>query len=174
MLLNNFSKVLYSNIYGTGDPKVQSFTGSELTISRASNDLTYVYSQLNSSNSGGTGYVNPRFMGIIFGSGNKPASINDVSLEDRILTNIIDSNGSFSITGDKLIISQSITASAPLTIREIGLRCVDNLGVTLNLMSVLLSRTVLQNAININTGETKTFTITIDFNKFIDNTSVSI
>lgn len=172
MLLNNFTKVLYSNIYGTGDPKVQAFTGRELTISRASSNLTYVYSQLNNNNSGGYAYVNPRFMGIIFGSGNTPASISDISLENRILTNIIDSNGSFSITGDKLIISQSITAKAPLTIREVGLRCVDALNLTLDSMSALLARTVLQNAIDINTGETKTFTITIDFNKFVDNTNI--
>jgi hypothetical protein len=58
------------------------------------------------------------------------------------------------------------TSTEQITITEVGLFC------TAANPTILLTRTVLDNPVVLQPNEVKTFTITIDYNKFVDGTIV--
>ena len=169
MLLNNFKKFLEPitnlEVATMSSNKPKNTTSAELSglVYRPSTGNQYASSQFNITSSYG---------GLVFGSGNTPVTINDTKLENRIYEKYTPSNGGYTVTNDKAIFTEAITATDSITISEIGIRYTatsENDATN----SCLVARTVLDSPVILNSGDTKVFTVTIDYNKFIDNTAVS-
>lgn len=164
MLLNNFLTTLYN----------------ELTIVAVDNrtfenyrtDSTIIYSvpptHYNSSYRSTSYYPNCR--GIVFGSGTTPPQKTDYKIENHIADGLTYSNNSTSKANNIVNWVQTVqnTSSEPITISEVGLFTAKGS----EELCVLLTRTVLDNPVVLQPNDVKTFTITIDYNKFIDGTII--
>ena len=163
MLLNNFITTLYN----------------KLTAVSVNNDTFEDVYILNSDiRSVPSGYYNftfdssyyPNFRGIVFGSGTTPPQKTDYKIENHIADGLTYSNNSTSKANNVANWVQTVqnTSSEPITISEVGLFCAfDDLH-----LCVLLTRTVLDNPVVLQPNDVKTFTITIDYNKFVDGTII--
>ena len=101
--------------------------------------------------------------GVWFGSGNKPATIDDYKLESVLTTGFSvtkPSKISLSTTGEYIEFSATyrITATADISISEIGLFAYDSSTL------FMVDRTVLETPIEILKGKSKQVTYTIRFN----------
>ena len=163
MLLNNFITTLYNRLtvvsvdnYPLGDLVI---TGSDIksvppTYYNFTFDDTYF----------------PNYRGIVFGSGTTPPQKTDYKIENHIADGLTYSNNSTSTTNNVANWVQTVqnTSSEPITISEVGLfSTCDELH-----LCVLLTRTVLDNPVVLQPNDVKTFTITIDYNKFVDGTII--
>ena len=134
----------------------------------------YINAESNGGPTGGISEIAGTCFGIVIGSGTTAPTKSDYNLAQRLLSGYTSSGGTINIVDNNLIITQSITANQDnLTINEIGIRCSSQSGdtdySTLENYCTLMTRTVLDSPVVLNNGETKTITVTIDFNKFIDN-----
>ena len=162
MLLNNFITTLYN----------------KLTLVTVNNDIlktTTMGSSIISvppthyNNSTDPNYY-PNYRGIVFGSGTTPPQKTDYKIENHIADGLTYSNNSTNETNNIANWVQTVqnTSSEPITISEVGL--FSAIGPTY--ICVLLTRTVLDNPVVLQPNDVKTFTITIDYNKFIDGTII--
>lgn len=163
MLLNNFMATLY------GDLSVV------LTNNYTSNPETYTYTKSVPStyynlNGGTFEYFYHNYRGIVFGSGTTPPQKTDYKIENHIADGLTYSNDSTSETNNIVNWVETVqnTSSEPITISEVGLFSAARSGEP----CVLLTRTVLDNPVVLQPNDVKTFTITIDYNKFIDGTII--
>lgn len=166
MLLNNFASTLYPNMKATcTDGKIKDVSFSDIDI--VSQSSTY-YTESDRDNS--TVFA-PFKRGIVFGSGTTPPKKTDYKIENHIATGLTYSNNNTSTTNNIASWVQTVqnTSDEPITITEVGLFCYPNLG---NFVCVLVTRTVLDTPVVLQPNDVKTFTITIDYNKFIDGTIV--
>lgn len=114
-------------------------------------------------------------LGIVLSSDQQAPNVDDYSVSQSFSsTDLVDVSHSVSSDNGVFTIIQSVRNDGieSVTVNTLGIfgRGSD---VNYNFKKVLLSKILLDNPCVINTGETKTFTITIDCNKFVDNTSVS-
>lgn len=163
MLLNNFKSTLYS----------------ELTVVSASGNTCERMENRTSLLSVPSTYYNlvekdldyyPNARGIVFGSGTTPPQKTDYKIENHIANGLIYSNNRTSKTNNVVNWVQTIqnTSSEPITISEVGLFS----ALTASHICVLLTRTVLDNPVVLQPNEVKTFTIIMDYNKFVDGTII--
>lgn len=112
----------------------------------------------------------PNYRGIVFGSGTTPPQKTDYKIENHIADGLTYSNNNTSETNNVVNWIQTVqnTSSEPITISEVGLFSAGSTEYT----CVLLTRTVLDNPVVLQPNDVKTFTITIDYNKFIDGTII--
>ena len=113
---------------------------------------------------------------IVLGSGSTPATIEDYKMENYITpAQLTRSNESISLPDGtfKVVITLTVTNNnaEPITVSEVGTYMQ---GYTTGYPAILLTRTVLDNPVVLNQGDSKTFTVEVDYQKFIDNISVSI
>lgn len=166
MLLNNFITTMY--------PGMQPTATTGTTINAATN---FYGSEISSQSSNGYfgdegshyGYM-PFERGIAFGSGTTPPQKTDYKLENPITTGLTYS-GNNTNQADRVtnwVQTVQNTSTAQITITEVGLFSRGYIGK----LSFLLTRTVLDTPVVLQPNEVKTFTITIDYNKFADGTII--
>lgn len=165
MLLNNFvatmySKVNYTNTAGT------IIDGYDFGVSSVSSVPSRYY-----SDTGTGGGIYPFYRGIAFGSGTTPPQKTDYKLENHITTGLTYSGDNTNITDRIANWVQTVqnTSTAQITITEVGLF---SSNYREGNSVFLLTRTVLDTPVVLQPNEVKTFTITIDYNKFVDGTII--
>lgn len=163
MLLNNFITTLYDKLTVVPTDNV-SFKPSS-----SSNTIKSIpptdYMTTNNSR------YYPNYRGIVFGSGTTPPQKTDYKIENHIADGLTYFNNGTSETNNIVNWIQTVqnTSSEPITISEVGLF---SSGGGPYDICVLLTRTVLDNPVVLQPNEVKTFTITIDYNKFVDGTII--
>lgn len=168
MLTKNF----YSFVFGKG--LKTTISKSLTTIDGTVTDHAYYYNNnsdqiftcMSSFTPSATG------SGVMIGTGTTPATIGDYKLESQLTTGIIF-NGTTSVSynmdddGYSMFSTSSVknNGTEPIAVSEIGLVCNLYNGTSSSSMcKVLLDRTVLDEPIVINPGETKQLTYTIRMN----------
>lgn len=164
MLLNNFTATLYSDL--------KTVTTANVTTKNSTFNYTSIQSKPASEygNNAGQLYLAPFQRGIAFGSGTTPPQKTDYKLENHIADGLTYSNNSTSETNNVANWVQTVqnTSGETITISEVGLFSSYASGSP----TVLLTRTVLDNPVVLQPNDVKTFTITIDYNKFVDGTII--
>lgn len=187
MLLNNFRRVLVNTISTTLNlSQIMGMTGEIKTTG----GIVYKPSaqfmnfpqvlglsrQCNICTSGSyyddrsipTGNFNFSGCEIYLGTGNVTPTIDDYKLSGELITSLISQEQSTTANNNSITFSAIATnnTESPVTIKEIGLGgyyiskpCV-----------ILLTRDVLPTPVTLNTGDSKTFSITIDFRSLTDTT----
>lgn len=167
MLLNNFIATIYPrmNITDTaGTIRIkQSYIDSG--VESISSDFY--------SDTGAVEIYVPFSRGIAFGSGTTPPQKTDYKLENYISTGLTYSGNNTNLTDGVANWVQTVqnTSTAQITIAEVGLFS-KNSRAGQNYTVFLLTRTVLDTPVVLQPNEVKTFTITIDYNKFVDGTII--
>lgn len=167
MLLNNFIATIYPRMDITDTAGTirnrQDFVGS--SISSLSSDFY--------SDTGTVELYIPFSRGIAFGSGTTPPQKTDYKLENYITTGLTYSGNNTQLTDGVANWVQTVqnTSTAQITITEVGLFS-KNSHTGQNYTVFLLTRTVLDTPVVLQPNEVKTFTITIDYNKFVDGTII--
>lgn len=167
MLLNNFIATIYNKM---------NITDTTGTIRHKKNfDNPYldsISSDLYSDTGTNVNYC-PFLRGIAFGSGTTPPQKTDYKLKNYITTGLTYSGNNTNLTDGVANWVQTVqnTSGEPITISEVGLFSRD--AITGGDYTVfLLTRTVLDTPVVLQPNEVKTFTITIDYNKFVDGTII--
>ena len=115
------------------------------------------------------------FFGIVLGGGSTPATINDYKLENYYNEqfDVISVSGNFDNSQITLTLTVKNITENNVIVNEVGIACTPqyNFSINLNYPYMLLTRTVLSEPVVIQPQETKTFTVSIDLDKFIDNTT---
>lgn len=167
MLLNNFTATLY--------PKMKVTDTAGGTIANTYFNSTTIYNRPGSAysdTSADHANFNPFGRGIAFGSGTTPPQKTDYKLENCITTGLTYSGDNTDQTDGvaKWVQTVQNTSTEQITITEVGLFTkYDN---PVDYKTFLLTRTVLDAPVVLQPNEVKTFTITIDYNKFVDGTII--
>lgn len=187
MLLNNFRRVLVNTISSqlslsqtsgmTGEIKttrgivykpsssyrdLPRIVGLSFTCNICTSDSHY------NSTSIPTGSVNFKGCEIYLGTGNVTPTIDDYKLSGELVTGLT-SQGNVTTANNNSITFSAIATNnteSPVTIKEIGLGGY----YSADPIVVLLTRDVLATPVTLNTGDSKTFSITIDFRSLTDTT----
>lgn len=167
MLLNNFIATMYPSMKITITAgTINDATGfDESSISSVSSNF---YSDTSNAS-----LHAPFNRGIAFGSGTTPPQKTDYKLENYITTGLTYSGNNTNQTDGIANWVQTVqnTSTAQITITEVGLFSrYPGTGATYS--TLLLTRTVLDTPVVLQPNEVKTFTITIDYNKFVDGTII--
>lgn len=165
MLLNNFIATMYSGIKATfTSGKTPSITKYSSTIVESLSGNLYSEEPSNYEPR-----LSPFARGIAFGSGTTPPQKTDYKLDKYITTGLTyfgnNTNQTDGITNWVQTVQN--TSTEQITIAEVGLFSQYSDGET-----CLLTRTVLDAPVVLQPNEVKTFTMTIDYNKFVDGTIV--
>ena len=106
---------------------------------------------------------------IYLGTGNVTPTIDDYKLSGELVTGLTSQEKSTTATNNSITFSAIATnnTESPVTIKEIGLGGYYDNG---TFFAILLTRDVLATPVTLNTGDSKTFSITIDFRSLTDTT----
>lgn len=106
---------------------------------------------------------------IFLGTGNTAPTIDDYKLSGELITGLTSQVQNTSATNNSITFSATATnnTDAPVTIKEIGLGGYKSAS---GACVVLLTRDVLATPVTLNVGDSKTFSITIDFRSLTDTT----
>lgn len=166
MLLNNFIATMYPEMKTTDTTgTIKNETKFDISIIKSASSNHY-------SETSGLPYFGPFGRGIAFGSGTTPPQKTDYKLENYIATGLTYSGNNTNKTDGVANWVQTVqnTSTAQITITEVGLFTKYDNSDDYN--TFLLTRTVLDTPVVLQPNEVKTFTITIDYNKFIDGTII--
>lgn len=105
---------------------------------------------------------------IYLGTGNVTPTIDDYKLSGKLVTGLTSQEKSTTANNNSITFSAIATnnTESPVTIKEIGLGGYHNSPACV----FLLTRDVLATPVTLNTGDSKTFSITIDFRSLTDTT----
>lgn len=189
MLLNNFRRVLVNTISDNlGLSQIKGMTGEIKTtggtVYKPSSQSYMDFPQISGlsvncnicigsgaydSTSIVTG--NCTFTGcqIYLGTGNVTPTIDDYKLSGELVTGLTSQEKSTTANNNSITFSAIATnnTESPVTIKEIGLGGYQTGNTP---FVVLLTRDVLTTPVTLNTGDSKTFSITIDFRSLTDTT----
>jgi hypothetical protein len=106
---------------------------------------------------------------IYLGTGNVTPTINDYKLSGELVTGLTSQKRDTTATNNSITFSAIATnnTESPVTIKEIGLGGYIDGNTP---CALLLTRDVLATPVTLNTGDSKTFSITIDFRSLTDTT----
>lgn len=188
MLLNNFRRVLVNTISGSlGLSQTMGMTGEIKTtggkVYQPSSQSYIDFPQISGLSSNcnictsgtrydSTGTPTSRFVlqgcEIYLGTGNVTPTIDDYKLSGELVTGLTSQGKSTTANNNSITFSAIATnnTESPVTIKEIGLGGYYNNPDYV----VLLTRDVLTTPVTLNTGDSKTFSITIDFRSLTDTT----
>lgn len=188
MLLNNFRRVLVNTISAglslsqiRGMTKEIKTTGGAVYKPASQNNMDYPQISglsyncsicTGAGNYDSTSIVtgNFNFAGceIYLGTGNVTPTIDDYKLSGELVTGLTSQEKSTTANNNSITFSAIATnnTESPVTIKEIGLGGY----FTSTPFVVLLTRDVLATPVTLNTGDSKTFSITIDFRSLTDTT----
>lgn len=187
MLLNNFRRVLVNTISNrlslaqikgmTGE--IKSTGGAVYTPSKNLMDFPEIIGFSDSCKicTSGTYYDSTditssqfTFQGceIYLGTGNVTPTIDDYKLSGNLVTSLTSQEKTTTANNNSITFSAIATnnTESPVTIKEIGLGGHYNNPAFV----ILLTRDVLATPVTLNTGDSKTFSITIDFRSLTDTT----
>lgn len=166
MLLNNFIATIYPSM------KTTDTVGGIQEITDFYSPGIYSYPSNSYSETSEYARFKPFGRGIAFGSGTTPPQKTDYKLENYITTGLTYSGNNTNNTDGVVNWVQTVqnTSTAPITITEVGLFAKYDNSERYN--TYLLTRTVLDTPVVLQPNEVKTFTITIDYNKFVDGTII--
>lgn len=189
MLLNNFRRVLVNTISDSlGLSQIKGMTGEIKTtggtVYKPTTQSNMDYPQIAGLSSycyiciGGGSYDSTsiasgafNFSGcqIYLGTGNVTPTIDDYKLSGELVTGLTTQEKSTTANNNSITFSAIATnnTESPVTIKEIGLG--GHYTGSLPFV-VLLTRDVLATPVTLNTGDSKTFSITIDFRSLTDTT----
>lgn len=186
MLLNNFRRVLVNTISNSlGLSQIVGMTGEIKTTGGTVYNSSYRnYPQILGLNNfcnihtGGKNYdstsittSNFNFTGceIYLGTGNVTPTIDDYKLSGELVTGLTSQKQDTSANNNSITFSAIATnnTESPVTIKEIGLGGYVNGNTP---FVVLLTRDVLPTPVTLNVGDSKRFSITIDFRSLTDTT----
>lgn len=189
MLLNNFRRLLVNTISGsfklsqimgmTGEIKTTGGTVFKPTAHNYMNSpqMDGLTSQCNictsGSNYNSTGIASARFSfagcEIYLGTGNVTPTIDDYKLSGELITGLVSQEQSTTANNNSITFSATATnnTESPVTIKELGLGGYVS---DSKPFVVLLTRDVLATPVTLNTGDSKTFSIKIDFRSLTDTT----
>lgn len=185
MLLNNFRYFVVNTLKAswgfddntTSTPRIKFTDGSlhSRDSSRQPNTISSTTIALLPSkfyNTADTSSWNPAYSYMVLGTGDTPPTVEDYKLSGELITSLtyqgqptLDDNNS--LTYSILVTNNT---EQPVTIKEVCLALgtetiSDNSGA-----AALLTRDVLPNPVTLNVGDSKTFSITIDFRSLTDTT----
>lgn len=188
MLLNNFRRVLVNTIsYSIKLSQTMGMTGEIKTtggtVSKPSTSGYMVYPPINglgedcnictsSTNYDSTsipiGSFNFSGCEIYLGTGNVTPTIDDYKLSGELVTGLTSQEKSTTANNNSITFSAIATnnTKSPVTIKEIGLGGYNSSSPCV----ILLTRDVLATPVTLNVGDSKTFSITIDFRSLTDTT----
>lgn len=166
MLLNNFIATMY--------PRMK-VTTTEGTIRDKTDFFDKLIESIQSdvySDTGTEETFYPFKRGIAFGSGTTPPQKTDYKLENYITTGLTYSGNNTNQTDGIVKWVQTVqnTSTAQITIAEVGLFTGNQHSPGYEVH--LFTRTVLDTPVVLQPGDVKTFTITINYNKFVDGTII--
>lgn len=189
MLLNNFRRVLVNTISDTLSlSQISGMTGEiKTTGGKVYKPTAQAYMDVppidglgrsckictsgNDYNSTSITAGNFNFAGceIYLGTGNVTPTIDDYKLSGELITSLISQDQSTTANNNSITFSAIATnnTESPVTIKEIGLGGYSSGSI---LFVVLLTRDVLATPVTLNTGDSKTFSITIDLRSLTDTT----
>lgn len=186
MLLNNFRRVLVNTISNnlrlsqtngmTGEVKTTGgkvcsspnyidfpqITGLSYVCNICTSDTNYNITDVPTKNNNFSGCE------IYLGTGNVTPTIDDYKLSGELVTGLTSQEQNTTANNNSITFSAIATnnTESPVTIKEIGLGgYVNNPGCVF-----LLTRDVLATPVTLNTGDSKRFSITIDFRSLTDTT----
>lgn len=167
MLLNNFKATMYPRM------NITDTVGTIRDIRGFDDSLVYSVSSDFYSDTGTVKFYAPFSRGIVFGSGTTPPQKTDYKLENYITTGLTYSGNNTDLTDGVAHWVQTVqnTSTAQITITEVGLFSKTR-STGQDYTVFLLTRTVLDTPVVLQPNEVKTFTITIDYNKFVDGTII--
>ena len=185
MLLNNFRRVLVNTISnGLRTSQIEGMTREvKTTGGTVYNPLNKTYPQMHGSvyecnictsstdyDSTSVPTSNTNFNGckIYLGTGNVTPTIDDYKLSGELVTGLTSQSQSATANNNSITFSAIATnnTESPVTIKEIGLGgYMNGTGCV-----ILLTRDVLATPVTLNTGDSKRFSITIDFRSLTDTT----
>jgi hypothetical protein len=190
MLLNNFRRVLVNTISNglnlsqlngmTGEikttggtvykPSSQSFMDFPQMDGLSSNCNICTSDSIYDSTSIQSGSFAFQGCEIYLGTGNVTPTIDDYKLSGELVTSLKSQEQKTTANNNSIKFSAIATnnTESPVTIKEIGLGGYYNNGSIP--FVVLLTRDVLATPVTLNTGDSKTFSITIDFRSLTDTT----
>lgn len=188
MLLNNFRRVLVNTISDSLNlSEIMGMTG-EIKTTGGTVYRPSSQANRNSPNIGGLSFkcnictsgtnydgtsittTNFAFQGceIYLGTGNVTPTIDDYKLSGELITGLTSQEQDTTATNNSITFSAIATNNikSPVTIKEIGLGGY----FSTKPFVVLLTRDVLATPVTLNTGDSKRFSITIDFRSLTDTT----
>lgn len=189
MLLNNFRRVLVNTISRTlnlsqisGMTREIKTTGGKVHNPSSPNYISYppigglgascsICTSSTNYDSTSIPSANFNFQGceIYLGTGNVTPTIDDYKLSGELITSLVSQQLSTTANNNSITFSAIATnnTESPVTIKELGLG-----GYYIGSIAfvVLLTRDVLATPVTLNTGDSKTFSITIDFRSITDTT----
>lgn len=188
MLLNNFRRILVNTITSnlslsqimgmtkeiktTGgtvyEPAAQNYMNSPIIGSSGSNcNICTVGTNYNST-SIPSGKFSFSGCQIYLGTGNVTPTIDDYKLSGELVTGLKSQGQSTTANNNSITFSAIATnnTESPVTIKEIGLGGYYNTEPCV----ILFTRDVLATPVTLNVGDSKTFSITIDFRSLTDTT----
>lgn len=167
MLLNNFIATIYPYMKTTDNTGI---IAEEKQFDNSS--IISIPSNFYPGKSKSIAFFSPFGRGIAFGSGTTPPQKTDYKLENYITTGLAYSGNNTNKTDGVANWVQTVqnTSTAPITITEVGL--FSKFDRSNDYSTFLLTRTVLDTPVVLQPNEVKTFTITIDYNKFVDGTII--
>lgn len=117
-----------------------------------------------------TGNFNFAECEIYLGTGNVTPTIDDYKLSGELVTGLRSQEQETTATNNSITFSATATngTESPVTIKEIGLGGYSSTSTTP--FAILLTRDVLATPVTLNVGDSKTFSITIDFRSLTDTT----
>lgn len=175
MILKNFNTIINQQIFsssflGDGFKTTANTPGTSLSGSNLSSITGQRYSENNRT-------MNVySLIFIALGSGTTPPTVDDYKLVSKIPDAITNySNNTLTYFSNTMILTQTVTNISTNTenieVNEVGIGLAGNQ--TLSYPCFLITRSVLPETVVIAPGETKTFTVTLDTSKFINNVNVS-
>lgn len=166
MLLNNIIGTMFPT-YTVKDASGNTGTMNYGDYTSASNASPSDYTITNTSPSS-TGRNYPYRRGLVFGQGTTTPTLEDYRIENHINTGLTYTGNSSSFINGVASLTQVVqnTSDTSITINEVGIFC-ENYNI--NVASLLITRTVLDTPVVLQPNDIKTFTVTIDYNKFVDN-----
>ena len=169
MLLRNLIYIFSAGVNRTGETLLTFRGGGELDVYYWAAQTSLYYN----SNAMGSEYTSrydtlyyPNSFCIGVGTGTTPANYLDNDLETG---GIAIETGTAKVRDGKIIISAAYTPTEDTTITEIGVFA----GLDTNSYGILLTRTVFDTPVTIKANTTKTFSITIDCNKFSEGYTIN-
>ena len=167
MLLQNFIKTMCHGLMG--DQQFITTSGKTFNeyISAPSSVAFNIY-----SNSGKMQNHSMSFLGIALGTNDTPPVYTDTQIKTPITSGLVDVSHQNSDSGTTKTLTQTVRndSTDTITVKEIGIFAADS-NVANNYYRLLYTRSIIN--VPILSGETKTFTVSINYDKFSDAYSIS-
>ena len=167
MLLENFIKTMCYGLMG----RQSLITTSGMTFDSgmsASSNIAF-----NGYNNSGKSSTSMSHLGIALGTDDTPPVYTDTQIKTPITSGLVDVSHQNSTSGTTKTLTQTVRndSADTITVKEIGIFAAGSSDVNNNYYRILYTRSIIN--VPILSGETKTFTISINYAKFSESYSAT-